>query len=126
MSRVEREALERRKLKQEKAPKRTKRRLKLISLQVPESAKAGGTVKVVIPYALKASLKEQLAHVTLKDGAGRQIDRKVMKLSGKGELEVEFDVPATVSGGKLNYAAFVGADYPNNLQHVTAGPTAVE
>jgi len=126
MSRVEREALERRKLKQEKAPKRTKRRLKLISLRVPESATAGGTVKVVIPYALKAPLKEQLAHVTLKDGAGRRIDRKVLKISGKGELEVEFDVPAMVSGGKLNYAAFVGADYPNNLQHVTAGPTAVE
>ncbi len=126
MARVEHEAQERRKLKLKQSPKRPKRRLKLISLRVQETARPGGRVKVVVPYSLKASMEEQLLHVTLKDGAGRRIERKVLKMSGTGELEVEFDVPATVSGGRLSYAAFVGKDYPNNLQNVTAGPTEVK
>ena len=134
MARVENEAQERKKLRHKQKQSasgnnqavKSGRRMKLISLRVPKSAVAGETVTVVVRHDLKASLKEQVVHVTLKDGKRKRIARKVVKASGKGELEVEFEVPANVPGGKLGFAAFVGEDYQKNLQHVTAGPVTVK
>ncbi len=132
MKRVETEALDRRKLRQKpKRPNRksaasARRRMKLISLRVPESVEAGGTVRLVVPYVLKPALKEQSLHVTMKNEAGRKISRKVLSISGEGEAEVTFAVPAGTAGGKVGFAAFVGKDFEGHLQHVVSGPVLVK
>ena len=36
-------------------------------------------------------------------------------------LEVSFDLPATVPGGKIQFAAFVGEEHSQNLQHLASG-----
>ena len=43
---------------------------------------------------------------------------KLIDVSGTGEHEVSFLVPAEMNDDNLSVAAFVGDDYPNNLQHV--------
>ena len=135
MTRVETEAQERRKLKRRKQPQKSATRpsnskarkgRKLISIQLPESAKAGESITLVIPHKLNADQGEQSIHVTLKDGNQKRLERKVLKISGEGELKVTFDVPTDVAGGALRFAAFVGVDYSRNLQHVTAGPLSLK
>ena len=55
--------------------------------------------------------------MTLKHSK-KQLERKIIDVSGTGEHEVAFLVPAEMNDNNLSVAAFVGDDYPNNLQHV--------
>ena len=57
-------------------------------------------------------LTEQKIHTTLTQG--------------KGELTVEFKVPATVTDGVIRFAAFVGDDYASNIQHYKTDPLKVK
>ncbi len=127
----EREAAERRKNKRTSKPttatNRTKKRMKLIALKLPEAILAGEVVTVAISHSLNKALGEQSVHVTLKQGPqGQRVDRKVVKVTGKGSVEVSFSIPKDVEGNTVSFAAFIGEDYATNLQHVQTGRIAVK
>ena len=63
--------------------------------------------------------------MTLKSAAGERLERKVVTISDEGSTKVEFDVPASLEGNKIRIAAFVGAEFQSNLQHVTAQTSLV-
>ena len=98
----------------------------MISLQLPEFVAAGKPVTVRIRYKVDAGLGEQLVHVTLKAGPQfKRVDRKVVKVSGDGVIEVTFDVPAAVPGNTVRFAAFIGEDFASSRQHLQTGPVPV-
>jgi N-sulfoglucosamine sulfohydrolase len=99
----------------------------LISLQTPASGTPGQPVTVKVPHRIPASLGEQLLHITLKAGTDdRRLDRQVIKASGEGVAEVSFDLPASVPGNRIRFAAFIGEDHPRNLQHLNSDPIPVK
>jgi len=103
-----------------------RQRRNLIAVEVPEAITAGGAVTVTIHHRIPADLGEQQVHVTFKGGdAARRIERKVITVSGRGDAEVTFDVPASVPENTVQFAAFVGEDFASNLQHVQTEPQAV-
>jgi len=125
----EKEADERRaKKRQAQRPARARKnkRSDLIGLELPKSAEAGKPLVVKINHKLSDELGEQMVHVTLKDGAqGKRVERKVVKVSGQGVVEVTFDVPATVADSVVHFAAFIGEDYAGNLQHIQSEPVPI-
>lgn len=127
----EREAQERRARKRQaqrqSSQVQTKRRSKLITLQTPKDIRAGSPVTVKIRHRLDAELGTQRVHVTLKAGAkAKRVERKVIKVSGKGAVDVTFAVPADVSDQLVRFAAFIGKDYDSNLQHLQTSPIRVQ
>ncbi|MEA3226073.1 MAG: sulfatase [Planctomycetota bacterium] len=98
---------------------------KLISLSTPRFVRRGQTVTVTVNHKIPADLGEQLIHVTLKEQAGKRIDRKVVKCRGTAALKMSFAVPANPNLGKVVLAAFIGKDYPHNLQHIVSKPLSV-
>lgn len=126
----EREAEERRKQKRKANRPRPRaglrKRSDLIALETPESVAAGKPLAVKVRHKLEAGLGEQLVHVTLKAGPeAKRVDRKVVKVSGDGVVDVTFDVPAAVPGNVVRLAAFIGADYASHLQHLQTEPLPV-
>ena len=93
-----------------------KRKTGLIKWTLPKNITSGQPVKLTLAHKIPKRLKEQLLHVTLKDGSGKRIERKVLKASGTGEIEVQFDVPKDLQGNKVSFAAFIGAEFSKNLQ----------
>ncbi|SVD45575.1 uncharacterized protein METZ01_LOCUS398429, partial [marine metagenome] len=83
-------------------------------------------VKLTLAYKIPKRLGEQLLHVTLKDGSGKRIERKVLKASGAGEIEVQFDVPKDLQGNQASFAAFIGAEFAKNLQHLSSKPIGIK
>jgi hypothetical protein len=59
----------------------------------------------------------QKIHVTLKQD-GKRLERKIIDVSGTGKAEISFPVPSDLRKTDMSVAAFVGADYSRNLQHV--------
>ena len=119
----EKEADERRKQKRKGNRSRTAagsdKRSDLIALELPERVVAGRPVTVKLRHKVDADLGEQLVHVTLKAGPeGKRVDRRVVKVSGEDVVEVTFDVPASVPGNTVRFAAFIGEDYASNLQYL--------
>ena len=107
------------KLEKESAARRgnkPKRKTGLIKWTLPKNITPGQPVKLTLAHKIPKRLKEQLLHVTLKNGSGKRIERKVLKASGSGEIEVQFDVPKDLQGNKVSFAAFIGADFSKNLQ----------
>ncbi len=107
------------KLEKESAARRgnkPKRKTGLIKWTLPKNITPGQPVKLTLAHKIPKRLKEQLLHVTLKNGSGKRIERKVLKASGTGEIEVQFDVPKDLQGNKVSFAAFIGADFSKNLQ----------
>ena len=96
------------------------RKLKLIKLSLPQAVSKGDTTVVTVQHKLPKRLGTQKVHVTLKNAAGKRLERKVVEIGGDGTTKVEFDVPASLDGNKIHVAAFVGEDYQSNLQHVAA------
>jgi hypothetical protein len=74
-------------------------------------------VTVSIQHTIPKQLEIQKVHVTLKND-GKQIERKILEVSGTGNTELTFSVPDNLTTSSLRIAAFVGADYPTNLQIV--------
>ena len=93
-----------------------KRKTGLIKWTLPKNITPGQPVKLTLAHKIPKRLKEQLLHVTLKNGSGKRIERKVLKVSGTGEIEVQFDVPKDLQGNKVSFAAFIGAEFSKNLQ----------
>ena len=107
------------KLEKESAARRgnkPKRKTGLIKWTLPKNITPGQPVKLTLAHKIPKRLKEQLLHVTLKNGSGKRIERKVLKASGTGEIEVQFDVPKDLQGNKVSFAAFIGVDFSKNLQ----------
>ena len=71
-------------------------------------------------------LGEQLLHVTFKDRSGKSIERKVLKASGTGEIQVQFDVPKGLQGNQASFAAFIGREFAQNLQHLSSKPIGIK
>ena len=127
----EREAQERRARKRQaqrqSSQAQAQRRSKLITLQTPKVIRAGSPVTVKLRHRLDAELGTQRVHVTLKAGANaKRVERKVIKVQGRGEAKVTFDVPADTNTDALIIAAFVGKDFQTNLQHVNSKPIPVK
>jgi N-sulfoglucosamine sulfohydrolase len=101
-----------------KNPTAQPKKLKLFTVALPKTIVPGGLAKLMINYKLSARLGQQKLHVTLIQGKeSRRVERQVHAISGEGKLVVEFKVPQTVTDGVVQFAAFVGADFPTNLQH---------
>lgn len=126
MEKVEAEAAAR-KAARRGGKRNAQKQANLIRIRVPEKIVPGEMLSVKVPHQLPEDLGEQLVHVTFKAGPEqKRVDRKVVKASGKGVLEVEFDVPAEVPGGVIGFAAFVGEEFSKNLQHIQTKPVPVE
>ena len=85
----------------------------------------GQAFPVLIRHKLGKALGQQPFHVTLKNADGKRIERIVKPAEATGQLTVTFQIPSDYSEGQVSVSAFVGEDYPNNLQHVTEGPVEV-
>ena len=72
---------------------------------------------MLIKHTIPKQIETQKNHVTWKHNK-KQVERKLIDVSGTGEHEISFLVPAEMNEDNLSVAAFVGDDYPNNLQHV--------
>jgi hypothetical protein len=113
VDKTQKETDERRAAKRKNKPKATKK-MKLIKVS---AAQEDNVVMVSIQHTIPKQLEIQKVHVTLKND-GKQIERKILEVSGKGDTELTFSVPDTLTTSSLRIAAFVGADYPTNLQIV--------
>ena len=52
----------------------------------------------------------------------KRLQRKVIIANGKGTQNITFTLPAEIADKQISFSAFVGPDYPNNLQHLTSKP----
>ena len=103
------------------------KKMKLFTVTLPASVVPGTVAKLVIKHKLPANLGPQKLHATLIEGKGnKRVDRQVHQIQGKGQLTVEFKVPATVTDGVVRFAAFVGDDFQSNIQHYKTDPLKVK
>ena len=98
----------------------------LIALEVPATITPGQPATVKLTHHFPADLGEKPVQVTLKGGDNSRIERKEVKASGDGVIDVTFDIPATISGGKVIFAALVGTGIKDALQHLQTKPVAVK
>jgi N-sulfoglucosamine sulfohydrolase len=98
------------------------RQADLVQLHLPETITPGQKATVKITHTLPESLGEKSLQVTLKGANNERIERKSLKISGKGEAEVTFDIPAELPGGKVIFAALVGESIKDALQHIQSKP----
>ncbi len=113
------------------AAKRTSKNV--IKVDVPKSVSRGGNCSVVIHHKLPDALNSQNLTVTLKTASmdpksnvNARIDRQIVKISGSGEISIDFNVPDEVESGAVRVAAWVGEAYETNLQYLNSGPIPVE
>jgi N-sulfoglucosamine sulfohydrolase len=107
-------------------PSATSKKANLISLQLPETVTAGEKVAVKLLHTLPADLGERAIQVTLKGATGERIERKEIKVSGTGEAEVTFAIPASLAGKKASFAGLVGTTIKDTLQHFQSKPIPVK
>ncbi len=127
VDKVQAEADARRNTKNKNQQPRTERKqnAKLFELIVPEEITPCSDFIVMIDHQLPARLGEQQFHVTLKDTSGKRIERIVKTATGKGRLQITFQLPEKSDSTAISVSVFVGEDYPNNLLHRTEGPVPV-
>lgn len=97
-----------------------------IALEVPASVTPGQKATVKLTHHFPADLGEKPVQVTLKGSDNSRIERKQVKASGDGVIEVTFDIPATLPGGQVIFAALVGSSIKDALQHLQTKPVAVK
>ena len=93
-----------------KAPKK----LMLIKVSTTQN---DNVVTVSIQHTIPKQLEIQKVHVTLKND-GKRLERQVLEIAGAGKTEATFMIPDNLTTAPLSVAAFVGTDYPSNLQIV--------
>ncbi len=109
-----------------KPPAKAPKKLDLFSVALPKTIVPGGVAKMMINYNLPVRIGRQKLHATLIQGKeSSRVDRQVHNISGQGKLVVEFKVPQAVTDDIVQFAAFVGADFPTNIQHFKTGPIKV-
>lgn len=92
--------------------------MKLIELEVPASVTPGQKATVKVKHTIPADLGEKPVQVTLKSAGEKRIERKEIKASGTGVIEVTFDIPAKIEEGKVRFAGLVGNNINDALQHI--------
>ncbi len=95
----------------------------LITLEAPATIKSDQTATVKIKHAFPA---EKALQVTLKSADNEHLVRKEVKASGTGEIEVAFDIPAGIPGGKVSFAGLAGISIKDALQHLQTKPVPVK
>ena len=123
VQKLEKESSARRGNKQKNKPRR---RTGLLKWSLPKIVEHGQPVKLTIAHKIPKRLGEQLLHVTFKDRSGKSIERKVLKASGTGEIQVQFDVPKGLQGNQASFAAFIGREFAQNLQHLSSKPIGIK
>ena len=113
VDKTQKETDERRAAKRKNKPKISKK-MNLIRIS---STQNNNIVTVSIQHTIPKRLEIQKVHVTLKND-GKQIERKILEVSGTGKAEATFVIPDNLTTAPLSVAAFVGTDYPSNLQIV--------
>jgi N-sulfoglucosamine sulfohydrolase len=113
VDKTQKETDERRAEKRKNKTKASKK-MKLIKVSATQE---NNVVTVSIQHTIPKQLEIQKVHVTLKND-GKQIERKILEVSGKGNTGLTFSVPDILTTSSLRVAAFVGADYSTNLQIV--------
>ncbi len=108
------------------APAPAKKSSDLIVLEPPATIARGEKATIKITHAFPAEFGERPIQVTLKDGNNQRIERKTVKASGTGEIEVGFDIPAEVPGDAVSFAGLVGEGIKDALQHVQTKPIGVK
>jgi len=98
----------------------------LIALEAPKTITRGQKAVVKVKHTFPAELGEKPIQVTLKGGGNERIERKEVKASGTGEIEVTFDIPAEVPGGKVIFAGLVGKSIKDSLQLIQTKPVNVK
>jgi len=98
----------------------------LIALEAPKNITRGQKAVVKVKHTFPAELGEKPIQVTLKGGGNERIERKEVKASGTGEIEVTFDIPAEVPGGKVIFAGLVGKNIKDSLQLIQTKPVNVK
>lgn len=98
----------------------------VLELQSPDKVTRGGELKVTLHHRLPDSLGPQKLHVTLKDAAGRRLERQVIDVRGDGNTTVTFRLPADDPSKSVSLAAFLGEEFPKNLKYVQTGAVPVE
>lgn len=109
-----------------KAKAKAERAGDLIALEVPSAVKPGAPVVVKVRHQIPPRLGSQHLHVTLKGGRDNtRIERKVVEVSATGVAEIRFELPPQVTDGVVSFAAFLGDDYRQNLQHLQSASVPV-
>ena len=116
------EQKKRRAKQKQKPEKRTGKKQKLIRFTAPEHPDSG-SVAIQVEHVLPKQLGTQKLHVTLKNGDGKRIERKVVSIQGEGTVTVSFNKPSVNS---IRFSAFVGEEYQSNLQHLTSAPVELK
>ncbi len=98
----------------------------LIALEAPKTIVRGQKAIVKVKHTFPADLGEKPIQVTLKGGGNERIERKEVKASGTGEIEVTFDIPGEVPGGKVIFAGLVGKSIKDSLQQIQTKPVPVK
>ncbi len=130
MARVEKESAERGKRKAKNKPasqRRQKGKNNILSMEVPAGPVSGAPITVKVSHQIPPNLGKQLIHVTLKAGPDdHRVERKIIEASGTNTAEITFDLPQDIPGNRIRFAAFIGEDHPNNLQHIQTDPIQVK
>ena len=97
-----------------------------IALEAPKTIVRGQKSTVKVKHTFPADLGEKPIQVTLKGGGNERIERKEVKASGTGVIEVIFDIPAEIPGGKVIFAGLVGKSIKDSLQQIQTKPVPVK
>jgi N-sulfoglucosamine sulfohydrolase len=115
------------------AKPRTRQLRGAISLDPPDQVTKGGKCSIVVHHKIPKALGTQKLHVTLKTAsldpqvkADQRIHREVLSVTGSGEIKIEFEVPNSEKLSAIRVAAFIGEDFPSNLQHLNTDPIPVK
>jgi N-sulfoglucosamine sulfohydrolase len=104
----------------------------LITVEAPKTIARGQKSVVKVKHAFHSDLGEKPIQVTLKGGGNELIElielieRKEVKASGAGEIEVAFEIPAEVPGNKVIFAVLVGTSLKDSAQHIQTKPVPVK
>ena len=86
-----------------------------------------------IQYQLPDGLEPQNLTVTLKSASldpnakvNTRLHREVVKVTGRGETEIDLMVPAELKSDAVRVATWIGAAYETNLQYYNSKPIPVE
>lgn len=124
MARVEKESLERKAPKGKGTATRPGQMKGLIRMASPSPASLDSACEVILNHRLPDEMATQKLHVTLKDPAGKRLERQVVEISGKGKVTLTFRLPEGSSWKGCSVAAFVGPEFGSHFQHIVVPVTA--
>lgn len=111
-----------RKSKQENQRRQNPR---LFKISVPDKVVVGEGLKVTVDHRIPKAMGTQPFFATVKDQAGKRIERREKSASGVGAFTFEFAVDESQAGKNVKIAVFIGPSYQETLLHRTAGPVNV-